>query len=470
MSKNGDFALTLLFLLCSCSVGETYIPQTYLDQKQLLREIKLEQPSNSMSKEWYTIFNDRDLNTLLTYALSHNFTIKQGIEKLKQSRSLLQIQSKNFFPMFDALAGYNYKKTNKSSLSMENTNNFNVGFDASWELDIWGKGKYVTNQYSALMENAEYSLFDVKVSLSAEIVSSYIKLREAQQKLIIAEKNLKLQNSILDIVKSKYANGIADLLALNQAQFAVEETKAIIPPLKEQIEQYKNSLSVLSGTFSQSLPLDLDKYKKNLVSSAFKYSVSNLYKLPLDVIHTRPDILATEATIRAQHAVLNQAISSIFPTISLDAGFSYIAASGRHLFSSGNQVYDYAPTLTTPIWHWKQFVNNIEMRRHAKEQSILNYNEAVLCALKEIKDALTAIEQTYKTNLYRKKSYETMKSIMNLTLDKYKNGLVEFTDVANAEKNLLENETTFIESNAQILQNFVSFYKATGGGYNFYSR
>lgn len=457
----------ILFFLCSCSVGEEYLSPTYLTEQQLLNEIELKPTQKPTSKDWYTVFDDSTLNTLLKHTLNHSFTLQQGVEKLQQSRLLLRIQSKQFFPMFDGDASYDYSKAHNSQLLTRDANDFTIGFDAAWELDIWGKGRYITDQYFHLMKKAKFSLDNLKVTLGSEVVSNFIKLREAQQKLSIAQKNLRLQRDILQIVQNKYDGGIADLLSFNQAQYAAEQTASSIPLLEEQVENYKNALAVLSGSLPKELPIDLDKYKANLVSSTFKYSVKNLYKLPLDVIHTRPDILIAEEELQAQHAMLNQAISSLYPSINLQASFNYVSSAGRHLFNPGNQVYGYNPGLTTPIWHWNQLSNNVEMQKHIKEESLLNYNEAVLCALTEIKNALSAIELSYKSNAYKKNSYMKMQNIMNLTLDKYKNGLINFTDVASAEQNLLESELALIESNAQILQNFVSFYKATGGGYNF---
>lgn len=459
--------IIIFFGLCSCSVGEKYSPPTYLTDQQLLKEINLKPTKKEIDKDWYTVFNDISLNTLLKHALNHNFTLQQGIENLKQSRLLLKIQSKQFFPMFDGEASYDYSKAHNSQLLMKDANDFTVGFDVGWEIDIWGKGKYITEQYFHLMQKAKFSLDNLRVTLGSEVVSNFIKLREAQQKLSIARKNLKLQKDILQIVQNKYDGGIADLLSLNQAQYAVEQTSSTIPLLKEQVESYKNALALLSGSLPKEIPVDLDNYKINLVSNTFKYSVKVLYELPLDVIHTRPDIMVAEEDLQSQHAALNQAISSLYPSINLQASFNYISSAGHHLFNSGNQVYGYTPGLTVPIWRWGQLVNNVEMQRRLKEETLLAYNEAVLCALTEIKNSLVAIELSYKTIAYKRNSYLKMQNIMNLTLDKYKNGLINFTDVAAAEQNLLESELALIESNAQILQNFVSFYKATGGGYNF---
>ena len=249
-------------------------------------------------------------------------------------------------------------------------------------------------------------------------------------------------------------------------RYTIETTIPNTDALKQQIESYKNAIAVLLGVLPSNLPINLDKYNKNITATTFNYNTKKLYDLPLSIIRSRPDIMASEATIRAQNAVVSEAITNLYPTVSLSATFGFISSSGNSLFNKDSQVYGYTPGLSLPVWHWGQLTNNIELQKHIKEEYILNYNEAMLTAVSEIKNAITATEQAYKTNAYRKNSYYKMRNVMNLTREKYENGLVDFTDVATAEQNLLNAQTALAASNAEILQYITAFYKATGGGYN----
>ena len=186
------------------------------------------------------------------------------------------INAKTSYPMIDANGEYNFSKASDNQDYSYDINAFKVGLDASWELDIWGKGKYITEQYYELMHNYQYTLLDLKVSITAEVTGNYIGLREAQEKLFIAQKNLALQQDILQTVRDKYTAGIADELALNQAEYAVETTKSSIPPLKQQIESYKNAIAVLLGVLPSNLPINLDKYKKNITATTFNYNTKKL--------------------------------------------------------------------------------------------------------------------------------------------------------------------------------------------------
>ena len=455
-----------LIFLASCHVGEDYIADNYMTNEEVQKNLNLSNNTKKINQNWYEIFNDKDLNTLLNFALNNNFTILQGIERLKQARYTLKIHNVDFFPMFGSSNSYNFNKANSYPNSFDNSNNFKIGFDVAWEIDIWGKSDYTSERYLQLMKQAEYSLSNIQTSITAEIITNYIQLRAAQKTLEITQKNLSLQQAILQMVKDKYSAGVADDLALNQAFYVVEKTKANIPNLTKQIEVQKNALAVLLGVVPKNLPINLDKPSKNITATAFKYTVKDLYNLPLDIIRTRPDVIFSEAKIREQNAVLNTAIAELYPSINLSAAFNYISFSGHKLFNSDSQVYSYSPVIGMPIWHWQQLSDNIELQKHVKSEAILNYNETLLTALTELKNSIFSVEQAYLSNHHKQASFAKMNTIMTLTHEKYKNGLVSFTDVASAEQDLLAAQSELIESNASILIYLTAFYKATGGGYN----
>lgn len=455
-----------LLLLAGCSVGNKYEAQNFITDEQVADTLGIHFSNQNINNTWYTIFKDTDLNTLLMTAYNNNFDIKQGVERLQQARYKFLINSKQSFPMFDALGEYDYAKSNTPRNVVLDSNLFKVGFDASWEIDVWGRGQYVSEQYFQLLKSSQYSLYSLYVSLSAEIIVNYVNAKKTVELLRVARQNLKLQTEILQTVIDKNQCGIADDLALNQAQQTVAITKAQIPILEDQFERYKNALAVLVGVIPSKLPVVLQKQTNNLTAKPFKYNVTNMYNLPLSIIRSRPDIMMSETKIYQQNAAVNEAIANLYPNVSLSASFAYLGASGHSLFQTDNQYYSYSPSLTQPIWHWQQLKNNVELQKHSKEEYVLQYNEAMLTALMELKNAIYKIVKIYENNKQLVESVSRMQNIMTLTYDKYKNGLVDFTEVAHAEQNLLEAQNKLISSNADILVAIVTFYKATGGGYN----
>jgi len=464
---NKFMILFFINILVSCSVGEEYKSSDFLSTDNVKNTLKISDNNNSsINYNWFEIFNDNDLNTLLKTALNDNFSIKQGIERLKQSRYQLNIQSKQFYPKINSENDYSFSKTNNDKNRVSNINNFKVGFDFSWEIDIWGKSENITEQYLQILKSSQYSLLNIKTVLTAELILNYLELRTAQEKLRITNKNLKIQDDILKSIKDKYLSGAETLLALNQAEFVVEKTKQLIPEYNLEIENYKNAIAVLLGVLPQNLPININNSNNKIIAKPFKYSVQELYELPLNVIHSRPDILSIEANIRKQNAIINQAIAELYPSINLDMALNFVNSSGRNLFNSNSQVYSYSPTIGVPIWNWNQLKNNVELQKSVKEEYLLNYNEALLTALLDLKNAITSVEQAYKTNSHTLKALEKMKNILTLTKNKFDAGLIEFTDLAQAEQDLLDAQLNAVESNATIIKNITAFYKATGGGYN----
>ena len=453
-----------VFGLTACRVGQEADIPDFISDKIVQQELNLSVQSSNQKNSLEEIFKDKELNTLLSIASAHNLELKQGIERLQQSRYAFLINSNQTLPMLDAAGSYDFAKTNNSHDLSLKANTFKIGFDASWELDIWGKGYYISEQYFQLMKNAEYSLLNFRISLSAEVAQNYFNLKKSLELLKITKQNLRIQNDILQLVKDKYNAGIADDLALSQAEFSVEQTKSLLPPLEFQMESYKNALAVLLNILPQNLPISFKN--KSIISHPFKYSVKNLYNLPLAVLRTRPDVIMAEAALYSKNAALNTAIANLYPSISLSAAFSYLGTSGKSLLRTDNQYYGYDVGISQPIWHWKQLKNNIELQKHIKNEYLYKYNEVLLTALIEIKNALYNTEQAYKTNKRLKKAEDKMRNVLSLTLEKYRNGLVDFTDVAEAEQNFLSAQTKTVNSNTEILLALTSFYKAIGGEYH----
>ena len=454
-----------LFWLTACRVGKEVEIPDFISEKDVQQTLNLSKQNDTSQKTLESVFHDKDLNTLLTLASTNNLDVKQGIERLQQSRYAFLINSSQTLPMLNADGSYDFAKTNNSHDITLKANTFKVGFDASWELDIWGKGYYVSEQYFEQMKNAQYSLFNLHVSLFAEVAQNYFNLLKSLELLKITEQNLKIQKDILQMVQDKYNAGIADDLALNQAEFSVRQTESLLPSFELQIENYKNALAILLNVLPQNLPISFKNKEKSIVSQPFKYSVKRLYNIPLTVLRTRPDIMMAETAFYTKNAALNEAIASLYPSVSLSAAFAYLGSSGKSLFQTDNQYYSYSIGLTQPIWHWKQLINNVELQKHIKNEYLYKYNEVLLTALIEIKNAIYNVDKAYQTNTRLRQAETKMKNILTFTLEKYQNGLVDFTDVASAEQNFLSAQNNVITSNTDILLALTSFYKAIGGEY-----
>lgn len=460
---------TILLLglsVAACSVGPDFErPELYSDQ-EIQKSLELTKVSGQMvSKEWYKEFRDPILNQLVEQALKDSPNAKIAIEKLRQARSSLKINAVGSLPMIDADGSYHYNKPSKNIGYTIDTDYYQLGFDAAWEVDIWGQTRRQTESYRAMFEAAAANLDNVYLSLTAEIAADYISLRTAQAQIRIAEQNLKLQEDIYNTIATKNKYGLADNLALNQAQYTVENTKAAIPELKKQAEAYKNALTILVGKLPGSLENQLSADDNNLVRRRFEYKLSRLYELPVSVVRNRPDVRIAEHQLHAQNAQIGAAIANLYPNLSLSGFLGWQALKVPDLVDTDSYMYNYSPAISLPVFHWGALQNQVELQKETTREYFYQYQNSVLNAIAEIKNAMTAVNEEYRKNSSAYAAAKAQKKATELTLDKYERGLVEFSDVMTAEQNLLAAQNQLVASNGQIYQEIIAFYKASGGGY-----
>lgn len=464
--KNNFLTLFSLMLLSSCTVGPDYRHTDLYSNEALSKSTGLSvESSKNIDVNWYRQFNDETLNLLLEKGVPQNLDIKISLQKLKQARENMRINNVQYFPTLDAKGSYNYNKPSKNVGFTIGTDYYQTGLDASWELDIWGAGRRLDESSAAVYKAAADNVYNVWLTMTAEVANNYISLRVTQEQLRISERNLRLQENIYKIVKDKYKVGLADDIALNQAQYAVENTKALIPTLQYNAEVYQNSLAIMVGELPGKINDILIPNKKNLVRGRFEYDLNKLYELPVDVVRNRPDVRILEQQMISQNALVGKAIADLYPNISLGGFMGFESTKTEGLVGSDSFMYNYAPTISLPILHWNALTNNVRLQKDIREESLLAYRNGVLNATGEIKNSLVGIEKEYTKNSAYENSYINMREVTKLTLDKYKEGLIEFSDLLTAEQNLLNAQNTLINSNGTIYQNIISFYKATGGGY-----
>jgi len=307
--------LSTVAVICSCSVGPDYRRPQFFPEEDVADSLRASGQTQEINKEWYKQFQDPFLNTLIARGLQDSPSIEIAVQKLRQARHTLSIYGVKNFPTIDGSGSYNYNKDSITYGTSVSTEYFQTGFDVSWELDIWGGGRRLTESALAMVRSASANLDNVRISLIAEIASNYYQLRQSQEQLKIAKQSLKLQQEIASLVKEKHKFGLADNIALNQSEYLVQTTKMQIPELETNIEQLLNNISVLTGKLPGQINNLLINPETNPVSNKFEYDIKGLYDLPLDVVRNRPDIREAENNLISQNAKIGEAISQMFPNI-----------------------------------------------------------------------------------------------------------------------------------------------------------
>lgn len=452
MRKTVYFAL----LLClSCSVGEDYIPPKSYSDATLAQNLNITS-DKPLPQKWYVDFADPQLTALVEKGLKNNTTIKTAVLRLKQARAQLQMTKVAALPQINAQSGYNYEKQSKNIGLAADSHYYSTGFSASWDIDLWGKNRRQIEANRALLKAAKYTLENIKILIASEIITDYINLRQNAENLRLAEKNARLQQKLLNTIKSKYDSGLADETAYSEAQYLLENTRSQIPQYRTVIEQYRNALATLIGVLPNELEL---KNTIPLLTSEIA-ARHNLREFPASVVRFRPDVAAAEQNLIAENALVGTAVAELYPNISLSALWGYAAQGGHDLIRPSSQTYNYAPLVSLPLLDWNRLQNNVRLQKYLKEQALENYKQTVLDAVSEIKNAQTAFYENCAAAKNKARALQNMRKAAQLTQKKYENGLIEFSQVVRTQQNLISAEQDYVAANARVLQNLAAFYKA----------
>ena len=190
-----------------------------------------------------------------------------------------------------------------------------------------------------------------------------------------------------------------------------------------------------------------------------------MYNLPASVIRQRPDVAAAEQNLAAQNALVGAAVADLYPNVSISALWGYAASSGNSLFNSKSQGYSYEPLLSLPLLDWNRLQNQLNKQKYQKQEAFAVYKKTVLTAVGELKNAMANVQNELKRNRLQNRALANMNKVVAASSEKYRSGLIEFSDFLTMEQNRLQAQNSSLESKAGIFQNLIAYYKASGGGY-----
>lgn len=461
-----NILIFVVLFLGGCTVGPDFEKKDVYEDVQIAQSLKLNGCGLKIEPTWYQAFQDETLNALIERAIGSNPSVLIGIERLRQARTALFISKTQYLPTLNASGTYDYMKASDNTPLSADANYFSAGFDASWEIDLWGAGRRLNESLSAKTQEAYYTLQNITVAIVAETANTYFSLKTTEEKLRIAQNNLALQGDIFKNIQEKYLAGLEDEAAFRQSGYLLEDTKAKIFALKHQVKTYQNALAVLTGSLPENLPEGVFKTKNNPVKKAYRFEKNKLYDLPIDIIRTRPDVKAQEKAMVAQNAAIGGAVAAVYPNISVSALFGFQSSAGSKLFKSASKTYGYEPSVVLPIFHWGALEKQIELERQKMAETYQNYRQTLQNAISELSNAIDAVEKSDAQNRFFQKAANNMRKAFSAMREKYESGLIEYADLLTAEQNLLSSEMALVESNGAVYQNIIAFYKATGGGYN----
>lgn len=424
-----------------------------------------EAPTPEILAAWWTTLGDETLTGLILSSLENNRDLVSARSRLREAREALGISKSAKLPWFDggmsltnSRKGENATGTGKQSGPIDL---YHLGIDASWEIDLSGGLAYKIKASAADLQAQYGTLHSAWVSLSCEVALNYAGLRTLQNRLKVTEKNLALQMSTLELLQSQYDSGLADELALNQAKYTMEQIKSTIPPLRSSIEETMNRLSILVGQIPGSLTESLGEYRP-----LPKPDHMNLVGIPANYLRQRPDIYVAERNLAAQVARKEASKREFWPKLKLigSIGLESFSYAGGMSVSDGG-LFSFGPQISWPIFHGGQIRKNIKVQTERQEQALAAYEQTVMNAVAEVRNALTAETQERERNLSLQRGVEAAKNARELAEDQYIHGLKDFNNVIIAQSALLNLEEQLAMSEGEMLSNIVRLFKALGGGW-----
>ena len=452
----------MLFLFfCACTVGPDYRHTDIYSDSAIKSELQLESVQKA-SLNWSEIFKDKQLETLVRQALSNNTDIATAVSRLQAARAKITANAAEYLPQADYSGSYNYNKSSgRNKIISPDSDYFRSGFDASWELDIWGKGRRQYEADTADYVSAHYNIDNIKLMIAAEIALNYVKMQQNLQNEAIARKNVKLQQDLLELVRVKYERGLADETSYREAEYLLAETEAKIPVYQNNIETYRRAISTIIGILPSQINIK-NGVSKIIFSGENEDLSGRMASLPASVIRHRPDVRMAEQALIKQNALLGRAIADLYPDVSISALLVYIAPNTGNLFDSKNRVYGYSVPISMPLLDWNRIKSNIEIQSQEKQIAFNNYRQSVVSAINELGNAMSAYKYSLRLRNQSRKSLHSIKKVVVLTEDKYKNGLTDFSSVLNRQQDLLSAEEKYISAQAEVIRNIIAYLKAVG--------
>ncbi|KAB5364300.1 TolC family protein, partial [Bacteroides salyersiae] len=331
----------------------------------------------------------------------------------------------------------------------------------SWELDIFGSIRQRVKAQKETFAASKEEYTAVMVSLSAQVASSYIQLRELQQELKVVERNCASQAAVLKITEVRYNTGLVSKLDVAQAKSVYFSTKASIPQLESGINQYITSLAVLLGTYPQEIRPVLER-----VGELPDYMEPISIGIPADLLMRRPDIRSAEHQINAQAASLGASKSDWLPQVFIKGSVGYASKDFKDLTKHKSFTYEIAPALSWTIFSGGKLVNATKSARAQLDEAIDQFNQTVLTAVQETDNAMTAYRSSIKQIVALREVRNQGQETLTLSLDLYKQGLTPFQNVLDAQRSLLSYENQLVQARGNSLLQLIALYQALGGGWN----
>ncbi|MGB3967556.1 MAG: efflux transporter outer membrane subunit [Planctomycetota bacterium] len=458
-------ALPVLLFAAACAVGPDYqppareLPATWRQD----RTAGLAEGAASAGP-WWRAFGDPLLDELVGEALRANLDLREALARLAAARALRGVAAADTWPSLDARASYEDRQDSRNTpfgAFIPRTDIHAVGVDAAWEIDLWGRVRSAVAAAEGDLDASAAEVAAAQVTVAAEVVATYIDLRQAQRRRQIAQANLELQERTLALVAARLAAGLVVERDRAQAATNVESTRARLPALTAAAAQAQNRLAVLLGRTPDRLPPAVAT-PGPLPQAPAAVAVG----VPADLLRTRPDVRAAERRLAAAVARVGVAEAERYPRFSLAGTLGLAANAAAEVFTAGSDVLAYGPSVRWNLFDGGRLRQRVASLEATAEAAQIAWERTVLLAIEEAENAMTRYVQEQARAGSLQRAATNARRAVELAQTQYRAGLSDFQAVIDSERTVAAIEDELAGSEAAVAGSLVAVCKALGGGFD----
>ncbi len=435
-------------------------------------------PDEAMLVSWWKIFQDLVLDSLIERAVRGNLDLQIAEARVRQARALSLVSESKNFPEGQAIGSYQRQRRTESGLSgqtggasgglsspfsgigQRETDLFLAGFDASWEIDVFGGIRREIEASRADLGASEEALRNALVTLQAEVARNYIELRGQQLRLGIARKEVEIRKDNLELIDARLRAGLVNELDLARGKGELASAESRIPLLENSLRGTFHRLAVLLGQEPLSLVAELEMEKplpevpENIPAG-----------LPSDLLRRRPDLRRAERELAASTARIGVSTAELFPKFSLTGSFGYQGTKLEEIPRESSNYWRIGPSFRWSILNFKRITAGVEANKAAREEALARYEKIVLNSLEEVENALIALAREKRRTESLEEAVKANALAFELALERYRAGVQSYLEVLDAETALYNSQDQLAQTRQNRVLALISLYKALGGGW-----
>lgn len=471
VTTTNRFARLLIMLsglgLAGCAaVGTEYAPPTtvlptgWSNLDPAARPVASSETPADLSLWWQSL-NDPLLSALVAEALQASPDLRTAEARLREARARRTMAAAARFPSVTASGSARRSQSSEETGSDDARNAFSAGFDASWEVDVFGGVRRSVEAAEADLESSVANLDNTRVSLASEVALNYVEVRALQTRLGIARANLASQSETLQLTDWRAQAGLVSSQDVEQARSNREQTRAQIPSLETSLVESEHRLDILLGRAPGTLHVRLAATGE-LPTVPAQIAVG----IPADTLRQRPDVRAAERKLAAETARVGAAEAARYPSFTLSGSIGLEALTLGALGNGAAATSSLLAGITSPVFNAGRLRAQVEIQDAVREQAQVSYEQAVLTALQEVENALVALARNRERVEALAIAAESARNAAELARQRYSAGLIDFQSVLDTERSVLSAEDGLASSRADGVLALIRLYKALGGGWS----